>query len=75
MKILRKTLDVILVASLALTGIGLITYYLIEFISSFLISNFNMVEIGRIMWIIILICFGFSACSIVLKCFIDKKTV
>ncbi len=73
MKTLVEILNVISLISLLLTGIGVIAYYVIEFISSFFISTINLVEIGNVLWKIIFICFGSAVCSFVLAYFINKK--
>ena len=73
MKTLAKILSVISLISLLLTGIGVIVYYAIEFISSFCISTINLVEIGNIFWKIVFICFGSAVFSFVLAYLIKKK--
>jgi hypothetical protein len=73
MRTLAKILNLISLVSLLLTGIGVIAYYVIEFISSFCISTINLVEIGNVFWKINSICFGIAACSFVLVYFINNK--
>lgn len=73
MTVLAKVFGVISLVSLFLAGVGAITYYLIEFISSFLISTINMVEIGNILWKIIYVCFGSAVCFFVLSHLISPK--
>ena len=73
MRTLAKIFNVISLISLLLTGIGIIAYYVIEFISSFCISTINLVEIGNVFWKIIYICFGSAICSFVLAYFINKN--
>ena len=73
MRALIKILNAISIVSMLLTGIGVIAYYVIEFISSFCISTINLVEIGNVFWKIIFICFGSAVCSFVLAYFINKK--
>ena len=55
MRTLAKTLNAISLVSLLLTGIEIIAYYIIEFISSFCISTINLIVIGNIFWKIIFI--------------------
>lgn len=73
MKALVTILNFISIVSLILTCLGIIAYYVIEFISSFYIFTMNLVEIGNIFWKIIFICFGSAVCSFVLAYFINKK--
>jgi len=73
MRTLAKILNVISLVSLLLTGIGAIAYYVIEFISSFCISTINLIEIGKVFWKNIYICFSSAVCSFVLAYFINKK--
>ena len=73
MKTLAKILGIVALVNLFITGIGSISYYVVEFISSFLISTINLVEIGNIFWKIIFVCFGSAVISFVLAYFIDKK--
>lgn len=73
MKMVSEVINAIAIVSLFLAGVGMIAYYVIEFISSFFISTLNMVEIGGVLWKIIFICFGGSACSFALAYFIGKK--
>ena len=48
MRILAKILSVISLIGLFFAGIGMIFYFVIEFISSFLVSTINLVEIGSV---------------------------
>ena len=73
MRTLAKILNVISLVSLLLTGIGVIAYYVIEFISSFCISTINLVEIGSVFWKLIYACFGIAVCSFVLEYLINRK--
>lgn len=73
MRTLAKILNVISLVGLLLTGIGIIIYYVIEFISSFYISTINLVEVGNVFWKIIFICFGSAVCSFALAYFINKN--
>lgn len=73
MRTFAEILNVISLVSLLLTDIGAITYYVIEFISSFCIPTINLVEIGNVFWKIIFICFGSAVCSFILAYFINKN--
>ena len=72
MIILKKIFNFILFISLLLTILGMVIYYILEFISSFDILPMNMVEIGSVFWTIIYICCGITVCSFILLHFIDK---
>ncbi len=73
MKMLVQILSVIAMVGLLLTGMGIISYSVIEFISSFFISTINLVVVKRIFRKIIYVCFGCAVCSFLLSCFIDKN--
>ena len=72
MIILKKIFNFISFISLLFTILGMVIYYILEFISSFDILPMNMVEIGSVFWTIIYICFGITVCSFILLYFIDK---
>lgn len=73
MKILTKLLHVLSLTSLLLSGICIITYYVIEFMSSFFIPIINMIEIGHIIWTIIFISFACAVVSFALLYIVNKK--
>ena len=72
MRICAKIFNVISLVSLLFTGIGIVAYYVIEFVSSFCISTIDLVKVGNIFWKIILICLGISVCSFVFAYFINN---
>ena len=73
MKSFVKILNAITIIGLLLAVVGIIVYYVIEFISSFLVSTINLVEIGNIIWTIIYLCFGSAVCTLVLAYYITRK--
>jgi len=73
MKLFVKIFNAITIISLLLAVVGIIVYYVIEFISSFLVSTINLVEIGNIIWTIIYLCFGSAVCSLVLAYYNTRK--
>lgn len=73
MKKFAEILGIISLVSLLLGCIGVIIYYAIEFVSSFFISTFNLVEIGNVFWKIIFICFGSAVGSFALAYLINKN--
>ena len=72
MKTIARALGVLSLICLTITGVGAIVYYLIEFISSFIISTIDLVGIGKVFWKVIYTSFGCAVCSFVLAYFIDK---
>ena len=73
MRTLAKILNAISLVSLFFTCIGIVAYYVIEFVSSFCISTIDLVEIGNVFWKIIFISFGSAVCSLVIAYFINKN--
>ena len=73
MKKLVEILNIISVVSLVLAIIGIVVYYSVEIVSSFLVSGINMIGIGSVLWTVIAVFMAIFTCTFVLSCFIEKR--